>query len=371
MAILYGWAAAIGLACLLFQCASQTVDCDFENGPCNWANDEEVVSNPPLLWGVVSAAAVIGNDVGHGDVLFVPVTPTTPDFSVSYLKHTGPNIPGGQLYCLTFDFLATDAQIGFLTIWHYWLNEKNQFYNKKVWSNEEETDGGAWKVGQVLIDGAGDWTLIAEVITNPFSIVIPTHSTGGSGIALDNIKQRPVGSADECPTLIGPHVVVETTQAATTIPSPTAPTTVGLVSVQLGEFIYTPNPVGCDWTLWTIHNTCDLRFTIDYRWIVDGTERSHVQNIHEHINNADQVMFYEVPPTVLSGPIAIGSQVRVRFAVQDHDDGGWIEGGHDDMADIIIEFTVPVAGTAAQEIEGRDDKPEWYSTMTATFTAHL
>ncbi|OQV23682.1 hypothetical protein BV898_02420 [Hypsibius exemplaris] len=364
---LYIWIAAIVLSCLVSQYASQTVDCDFENGPCNW-DDHEVVSDPPLNWREVSEIGVLGKDTGHGIVNFVPITATTPDFSVSYLKHTGPNIPGGQLNCLTFDFLATNAQIGFLTIWHYWLNEKNQFYSKKVWSNEEETDGGAWKVGQVLIDGAGNWTLIVEVITNPFNIVIPPHPTGGSGIALDNIKQRLVNSADQCPTLIGPHVI-QTTQGPTTVPPPTAPPaitttqsptagasgSVGSISVQLGEYRYHANPLDCDFAL--IGHTCDLRFTIEYRWTSNGIDRSITQNFPDHLLDVDHISFHPVSPAVLGGPIEVGSVVTVNVKAIDFDDG-LFEGGHDDIADVTLQFTVPQAGTEPQLVQGRDDKPQ-------------
>ncbi|OQV23683.1 hypothetical protein BV898_02421 [Hypsibius exemplaris] len=357
----YAWTVSFLLIGLISQCAGQKVDCDFENGPCNWANDHEVVSDPPLNWREVSEIGVLGKDTGHGIVKLRP----------NYGDHAR--------------LLPTNAQIGFLTIWHYWLNEKNQFYSKKVWSNEEETDGGAWKVGQVLIDGAGNWTLIAEVITNPFNIVIPTHPTGGSGIALDNIKQRPVGSADECPTLIGPHVVVETTQAATTMPPPTVPTivastqsvstpaaitgSVGSISVQLGEFIYTPNPEACDFWFFSPQDTCDLQFSFEFLWSSNGTARRLQQNLHDHIPNTDAITFQRIPPAILAGPIPVGSVVTVNVVAHDFDPNSWFGDSHELIASLSLKFTVPQAGTPAEKVSGRDYKDGWYSTMTATFTA--
>lgn len=132
-------------------------DCSFEDSACDWDND--LVLDDQLLWERISTRDVLASEARSENAVFVPVTADSAPGSVAFLKNTAGTVARGQFYCLSFDFAVTDLNIGWLTIWHYWLNQNGQFYNKQVWTNTAESDTGRWRSGQVLIDGEGDWTV--------------------------------------------------------------------------------------------------------------------------------------------------------------------------------------------------------------------
>ena len=114
-------------------------------------------------WVPAATSSILANDARSDNAIFVPINHDTAPVSMAYLKSTAGNVPGGQLYCLTFDYALTEVNIGWLTIWYYWL-KNSQFYNKQIWTNTAESGTGQWQTGRVLIDGEGDWTVRLQTL---------------------------------------------------------------------------------------------------------------------------------------------------------------------------------------------------------------
>ena len=111
-----------------------------------------------LSWELTLTRSILATGARSMNALFVPVNHDTPPVSLAYLKNAAANVPGGQAYCLSFDYVMTDPNIGWLTVWYYWLNN-GQFYNRQIWTNTAEEGTGQWQTGQMLLDGEGDWTV--------------------------------------------------------------------------------------------------------------------------------------------------------------------------------------------------------------------
>ena len=110
-----------------------------------------------VSWVRTQTASIQASNPKSENAIVVPITTETAPVSMAYLKTTAGNVPGGQLYCLSFDYAQTDINIGWLTIWYYWLNDQGQFYNKQIWTNTAEEGTGQWQSAQVLVEGEGDW----------------------------------------------------------------------------------------------------------------------------------------------------------------------------------------------------------------------
>ncbi|OWA55343.1 hypothetical protein BV898_19727, partial [Hypsibius exemplaris] len=195
----------------------------------------------------------------------------------------------------------------------------------------------------------------------------PTTATEGTVFTttLSALASIGVHSSNEASsTTLSNRPATETVFQTTTSPvvGPSIPV-MDSVNVQLGEFIYTANDRPCD-IGFVSTNTCDLKFSIIYRW----TSEEGIQNTAQELiapDNADDILFNNAVE-ILSDPIPIGSVVTVRVLVVDMD---WFFDG-EDIAQFTFTFTVPDKNQSL-ELVLRDYRSEWFSQMKVTFQANL
>lgn len=147
-------------------------DCTFEHGMCGWENFYHTEDSVELDWiyGSASVLQSANDSINRGIVLYVPVRNDTRPGATAFVRQDS-WVWGVQNYCLQFEYLLTDPQVGALSIWYYFVDSTTgETYYQEVWMDDKDADG-QWQRGQIFLKHTGWWLVsikngIVRVVQN-------------------------------------------------------------------------------------------------------------------------------------------------------------------------------------------------------------